>query len=326
MRKRINIMFSGFAAYHDPHRQAYYRFLCDRYDVNETNHPDYVIDGGLNFRHLKHNAVKILLTSENIIPDFNIYDYAVGSTPLAFGDRYARIPWFVFYPHFAELGKPHKMCDDELLNRDFCSFVVSNAEFGDPIRRQFFERLSEYKPIASGGAWRNSVGGPIADKLSFCRGYKFNIAFENCAYPGYTTEKLMDAYVSETIPIYYGNPHVEHDFCPDSMVLVRDRSDIERAVEEIIRLDNDDDAYLNRIKAPNILGCDYEARLESFLAGIFDQPLESARRVAEYGYQASLRQHLKIVYGVDQFVRDLPGYDLGIKLLATMRAKYRGLA
>lgn len=328
MKKQIKVKFLGFAPYHDPHQQAYYRFLCDRYELVESDAPDYIIDGGLSYEHVKYDCVKILFNGENFAPDFNFFDYAVGCSDMAFGDRYARIPWFVFYPCFADIVNRKTVADESLLRRKFCSFVVSNAEFGDPMRRRFFEALSKYKPVDSGGKWRNNVGGPVKDKLAFCHGYKFNIAFENSSVPGYTTEKIMEAYVAQTVPIYYGDPNVGKDFRLESMVRVANESDIGRAVEEIVRLDRDDDAYMRMVVAPCMVESGpeaYERRLEDFLAHIFDQPLSEARRTSPHGHQAVLRQHLRMVYGADQFVRDFPGYKMAVGLLGKFRAMRRGL-
>lgn len=327
MKKRIKIKFMGFAPYHKPYEQSYYRFLSERYDLLECDNPDYVIDGGQNFRHLKYDAVKILFNSENLIPDFNDYDYAIGSSELSFGDRYLRVPWFAFYPCFADIARRKTELDSTLLKREFCSFVVSNAEFGDPMRRLFFERLSKYKPVASGGKYLNNVGGPVKDKIEFCRRYKFNIAFENSSFPGYTTEKIMEAYVAQTVPIYYGNPNVSADFRLESMVRVADESDVERAVAEVVRLDQDDDAYLKMVTEPCLVEKDagiYEERLEQFLSAIFDQPIEKSRRLCPYGQQAVMRRHMKYVRGVDQFVRDFPGYDVAVGLLGKVRVRMRG--
>ena len=202
-------------------------------------------------------------------------------------------------------ARENQMSDAELLNRKFCSFVVSNAAFGDPMRKRFFERLSKYKKVDSGGRWMNNVGGSVKDKLAFCRGYKFNIAFENSAYPGYTTEKIMEAYAAETVPIYYGNPTIETDFRPESMVRVKDESDIERAVEEVIRLDNDDAAYLAKCRERCFAESDplvYEKKLESFLVHIFDQPLEAARRRCFYGHQAMMREHMRKLMKLDRMI------------------------
>lgn len=305
--KKIRIAFTGFAPYHDPHKQAYYRFLCEHYDIEECDRPDYVIDGGQTFHHLKYDAVKILFNSENLVPDFNDFDYAIGSSELSFGDRYIRIPWFAFYEYFNDITQRKTTLDTTLLNRKFCSFVVSNAEFGDPMRRKFFEALSKYKRVDSGGKYKNNVGGPIADKLAFCKNYKFNIAFENSSCPGYTTEKIMEAYVAQTIPIYYGNPHIATDFRPESMIRVTNEADIERAVEEVIRLDKDDDAYMKMVTAPCLVKESpdaYEHELEDFLAHIFDQPLAEARRLCPHGQQQVMRRHLKYVHTLDQKMRD----------------------
>lgn len=326
MKKQLKIKFMGFAPYHKPHEQAYYRFLSERYDLVECNAPDYIIDGGLTYEQVKHDCIKILFNGENFAPDFNFYDYALGMSDISFGDRYLRLPWFALYESFADIVQRKTEPDQKFLDRKFCSFVVSNAEFGDPMRRRFFERLSQYKRVDSGGKWLNNVGGPVRDKLEFCRGYKFNIAFENSSFPGYTTEKLMEAYVAQTLPIYYGNPTVETDFRPESMVRIRDEGDIERVIEEIVALDKDDEAYLRKVTAPCLVEKSpkvYQKRLEDFLVHIFDQPISEARRTCPYGHQAVLRQHLKIVYGADQFVRDFPGYNLAVGLLGKIRARAR---
>lgn len=307
IKKTVKVKFLGFAPYHRPQEQAYYRFLSERYDLIESDEPDYIIDAGLDFRHVKYDCVKILLNGENTVPNFNLYDYAVSSCEMTFGDRYLRMPWFAFYPHFAEIADRKSTPEESFLNRQFCSFVVSNAEFGDPMRRKFFETLSKYKFVASGGKFQNNVGGPIVDKLSFCRGYKFNIAFENSSYPGYTTEKVMDAYVAQTVPIYYGNPNVAVDFRLESMIRVSGEQDIERAVEAIIQLDRDDEAYLKMVTARCLVEDSpavYERRLEEFLAYIFDQPLDQAGRLCPYGCQAVMRQHLKPLRLFDQKMRD----------------------
>lgn len=322
--KKLKIKFTGFPPYHDPHRQLYYRFLQEHYELEECESPDYIIDGGQTFHHMKYDCVKILISSENDVPDFNAYDYAVGCQDMRFGDRYIRFPWFAAYVYFQDIRKRKTSFDETLLKRKFCSFVVSNAEFGDPLRKKFFERLSKYKRVDSGGRYMNNVGGPVGDKLAFCRDYKFNIAFENSSSPGYTTEKIMEAYVAQTVPIYYGNPEVAVDFRPDSMVHVRDAADIERAVEEIIRLDQDDEAYMKRVTAPCLTESDpsvYESRLNDFLSSIFDRPLEAARRRCRYGHQAMMARHLKWVCGLDQRMRDSALYSLGVGIVGRMRTR-----
>ena len=308
MRRKLNIDFVGFGTATPLDERLIYRLIARSYEICRGGKPDYVVVQGASAAgHGRFDdCVKVLLNGENDAPDFNAFDYAIGFDHMAFGDRYLRCPLFAMYRGFdALVSRSNGMTDDELLNRKFCSFVVSNASFCDPIRRKFFERLSKYKKVDSGGRWLNNVGGPVKDKLEFCRGYKFNIAFENSSSPGYVTEKIMEAYAAQTVPIYYGDPTVETDFRPESMVRVRDEDDIERAVEEIIRLDQDDAAYLRKVKEPCLAYDDpkkYERELESFLFHIFDQPLHEARRRCFYGHQQMMREHMRKLMKLDQWI------------------------
>ena len=291
-----------------------YKALSDEFDFKISDKPDYIIDYGLGYHHLDYDCIKIFMTSENQVPNFNYFDYALGFDDLTFGDRYVRIPHYVGYKEYAMLYDREFPDDRALLNRKFCSFVVSNG-FGNPIRRKFFERLSQYKQVDSGGRYMNNVGGPVPDKLSFCRGYKFNIAFENSSSLGYTTEKIAQAYAACSVPVYFGNPRVDADFLLDSMIVVRNDADIEKAVDEVVRLDNDDAAYLAKCKTPCLVHDDPEHfnRLRTdFFRHIFSQPLESARRICDYGYQAVQRRWTKPALRTHEFLRDTFwfGFDL----------------
>ena len=43
--------------------------------------------------------------------------------------------------------------------------------------------------------------------------FKFAICFENCAFPGYVTEKIFDCFLAGCIPVYFGAPDIT-DFIP----------------------------------------------------------------------------------------------------------------
>jgi hypothetical protein len=62
-------------------------------------------------------------------------------------------------------------------------------------------------------------------KRKFLNPYKFTIAFENYAYPGYQTEKLYDAMQINSIPIYCGDIHVDQIFNTKSFINVTDYLD-----------------------------------------------------------------------------------------------------
>jgi len=49
---------------------------------------------------------------------------------------------------------------------------------------------------------------PCEDKIETMSNYKFAVCFENVAYPGYVTEKIIDCLVSGVIPLYSGAPDI----------------------------------------------------------------------------------------------------------------------
>ena len=212
IKNLIKVQFADFWGEFNPYDNFIINVLKQNYDVLVADSPDYLFFSTFGYSHLKYNCVKIMFVGENVVPDFNLCDYAIGFDFLDFGDRYMRLPLFMVFDSFKELSKPKEVTAEHVLKRKFCSIVVSNARLSNSIRERFFRLLSEYKQVDSGGRLWNNVGGPVADKHKFISNYKFNIAFENSSVLGYTTEKIMDAMVANTVPIYWGNRWVERDF------------------------------------------------------------------------------------------------------------------
>ncbi|MDD3669035.1 MAG: glycosyltransferase family 10 [Alphaproteobacteria bacterium] len=259
--------------------------LKTRYDVVRTDKPDYLFYSVFGNAHHRFGGIRIFWTGENVVPNFNYCDYAFGFHHLDFGDRYFRLPlWRLYGPALALAQEKHlRLSDTELLDRKFCSFVVSNTKQTDGKREELFERLSAYKPVASGGRYRNNVGGPVADKIAFQSGYKFALACENTYCPGYTTEKILDAFASGCVPVYYGDPLAARDFNPDAFISAHDFATTDALIEHIKKIDADDALYLRLMRAPvfkdgKMPDALTDDRILDFLSAIFDQPLESARR------------------------------------------------
>lgn len=306
MKRKLRVRFVDFWPGFDPSSWSLYKILSEKYDLIEVDDPDYLFDGGMGFHHLKYNCLKIVKISENIVPDFNNFDYGISFDRINFGDRYIRIPCYSFTEAYKSLFGRLQPDDAFLLNRGFCSFVVSNS-VGDTMREKFFRRLSQYKKVDSGGRWMNNVGGPVKDKIAFLRRYKFNICFENSSSPGYTTEKLVEALAAPSIPIYYGDPFVTEDFKEGCMIRLTSENDIEKAVDEIVRLDKDDAAYLAKCRESCLVHEDekyFQNTLLAFLEHIFEQPIEKARRLNTFGYQATQRRNTKPACLMHQYARD----------------------
>ena len=303
IRKTIKIKFCDFADIFETAQQIR-KILSKYYELDETSSPDFLFCGGLGFDHLKYDCVKIAVLSENVAPDFNFYDYAIGFDFIEFGDRYLRMPLFPIHDAYPLLKNRIFEPQKWLVERKFCSFIVSNGSHADPLRIKFFESLSKYKKVDSGGKFMNNIGRRVLNKNEFCKQYKFNIAFENSSHIGYTTEKIMEAYAVQTIPIYYGNPEVGKDFRLDSMVRVADKNDFDRAIDEIIHLDNDDEAYLNMV-TQKCLVKDYnyyEDSMNSFLLNILEQNPYSAKRCCRYGGQLIIRRHMTLPLKIENAI------------------------
>lgn len=278
-KKNIKIKFVDFA----PNEKKFCTFLTNilskYYKVEISDNPDYVFFGLNSHNHLDYDCIRILFCGENFCPDFNIADYAIGLEYMTFRDRYIRFPFFLtslYYESFL------KAIDREKINlfkkSKFCSFVYSNS-WGDGFRRKLFDKISEYKKVDSGGKFLNNIGGPVENKYEFDLEHKFSIACENSSCPGYTTEKIVQAFAAKTIPIYWGDPCVEREFNSKSFINCNNR-DLDDILEEIKRIDNDDEIYLAMLKEKTFLGNpdEYYEDLESFLCNIFNQPKEVAFR------------------------------------------------
>lgn len=284
--KKIKIKFVDFWGDFNPHDNFIINMLRKEYDCELSETPDYLFFSTFGFIHLQYRCVKIMFIGENLTPDFNICDYALAFDHLQFGDRYMRLPLYLVRDNFKDFKPEYEFTSDEVLDRKFCSIVVSNFKNASPMRERFFKALSRYKPVDSGGRLWNNVGGPVEDKQQFISQYKFNIAFENSRSNGYTTEKLTDAMIANTLPIYWGDPMVGQDFNQQSFVYVNDYKSIDEVVEQIVELDSNDALYLEMLRQPwvnDMAMFHWEEHLLAFLKNIMEKPLDEARYLTDYG-------------------------------------------
>ena len=181
---------------------------------------------------------------------------------------------FYSIPFFERPYKPGKK---------FCATLISNG--GPYLRRNFFEALSKYKKVDSAGRWNNNIGYHVENKTKFLQDYKFSMAFENSEHSGYCTEKLTDSFAGHTIPIYWGDPDVNVIFNTKAFVWVKNEQDFDRAIQEIIKIDNDEELYKSMLKErvfndPQYVQKERE-KLRKFFRNIFDVDKEKARRIGK---------------------------------------------
>lgn len=289
MKKHIKVKFTDFWEGFVPEESLLYTILAERYDVELTDAPEYVFSSVFGREHLKYDCIKVSYTGENQSADFNLFDYAIGFDDIQFGDRYLRFPLYYFQCRECfETISNRELLNDLTDKPEFCSFVVSSS-MASSDRAVFYEKLSEYKRVNSGGRLFNNVGGPVKDKIAFLKKHKFNIAFENCSQPGYSTEKLLQAFAARTIPIYWGDPNISETFNEDAFINCHKYTSWDAVVERVKNLDNDDGALLKMLNSPIFTSDNFslEARTEAlrqFLFHIFDQSLEEAYRYSRYAW------------------------------------------
>lgn len=311
---KINFVASSSPRF-DYKKNFFYRFLAERYHVELSDKPDYLFCGCSEHKHWKYkDCIKIFYTGENVLPDFNIYDYGISFYYLTLEDRYLRFPLWLTYSWDAldkMGGVKSDLQPERLLNRKFCSFLHSSV-CCDPIREEFFKKLSRYKKVDSGGRFLNNIGYRVPDKLQFIKDYKFTIGIENSAVPGYTTEKIIEPMMVDSVPIYYGDPCVGHDFNMQSCVHLRDYDTLDDAVDAIIELDRNDDLYMAKLKeqwfSRDRIKQAYEKELEEFFARIFGRGKES--RLTDYGCQHNYRKEMRRVTPWAQTLIVEKGYGL----------------
>lgn len=209
--------------------------------------PDFVIYScfGNNFRN--YDCIRIFYAGENVRPNFHECDYAF-SFDYPESERNFRLPLYRLYEEYPQLLLPRDP-DHALKNpRRFCAFLNSNPKASERIA--FFDQLSGYRPVDGGGKVRNTLGYCVDDKLAFLQQYKFSIAFENSMHPGYTTEKLMQALVAQTIPIYWGNPLAHLDFNPKAYINCHDFGSFAEVIDVVKTIDQDDQLYRQYLSEP----------------------------------------------------------------------------
>jgi hypothetical protein len=62
--------------------------------------------------------------------------------------------------------------------------------------------------------------------------YMFSVVIENDSYESYWSEKILDAFVTGTVPIYYGSPDIGKFFNTDGIIMLNDEFDINQLTEK----------------------------------------------------------------------------------------------
>lgn len=279
------------------HNTAFGKIINEHYELEITDDPDYIFCNsyGKPYEYCQYPQIRIMISGENFIPDFNLVDYSMSVYPIQFLDRHLQ-----FSPIIIELEKMAKFKNmDRNYNRDildkknhFANFIASH-ESEHNIRGDFFKELSKYKRVESVGTYLNNmpngetVNLSMNSKIKFQEKCKFTLCFESSKHQGFVTEKISDAFLSNTIPVYYGSDTVTEIFNSNAFINCNEYPSFDDVIERIKELDNDDDKYLEMLRQPVFSDSEYLDKkykeAEGFICNIFDQPLMDAYRRSKVG-------------------------------------------
>lgn len=284
MKPEIKIAFTDWGAESRIFCDIVREILQESYTVVEDDSdPDFLFCNTFSWYHFHYDgAVKIAYYEENVYPDFNEFDYAISSVNGIENGRNLWLPLsFLFADH---ISLPQEV-PAGAAQRPFCSFIYSQDDSGAyaPVRRDFCKALMEqYAHVDCPGrilhnteapelSSREDAGSWHDSKVAYLNKFKFNIAFENSNVPGYMTEKLIDPFAADTVPIYCGSCGNVAPFPKDAMICANDYPDTESLIARIREVNENDELYLEMLaKNPfrNGFKGEFKRRLAEFLLPI----------------------------------------------------------
>lgn len=190
-------------------------------------------------------------------------DLALGMSRMVTDAKYVRFPeWipFTFEPESTKAdihnrvkaindARPHPAAEGAVL-------LASHDDYGT--RDRICRDVEAVLPITYAGRWRNNsteLWEKYDDnKREYLRNFRFNICPENVDAEGYCTEKLFDAFLSGTIPVYHGDRNNPEPglINKDAVIFWNYDGDNAEQMEKIKRLKNDENYYEEFIRQPKL--------------------------------------------------------------------------
>ena len=204
--------------------------------------------------------------------DSNKENYAwIIEPPIINGDNHIKITEPIFYNKFKLVFSHNKWIGERIPNFEFvphagtwlreddisiyqknkiCSMIFSDKQWnaGHRLRSVVYDTLKNKSSVSFFGS---GASNPIEFKIYGLKDYMFSIAMENegpqhlfAKNTDYFSEKLLDCFLTGTIPIYYWNKSIADYFDINGIILFEDTSTIDSIIENL-----SDKLYLSRIKS-----------------------------------------------------------------------------
>ena len=100
------------------------------------------------------------------------------------------------------------------------------AEYFDKTNTMDFDLFGANWP----SQYKKNYHGPVNDKLNTLRNYKFCICYENTINSGYVSEKILECFRGQCVPVYWGATNIEKYIPTDCFIDRRNFKDNEELV------------------------------------------------------------------------------------------------
>jgi len=159
----------------------------------------------------------------------------------------------------------------DISKKNMASLIASaqNQHPGHKLRHAVVNHIQKFKiDIAVIGRGYK----PFEKKEDGLKSYKYSIIIENSSEDNYFTEKLVDACLLETVPIYWGAPNISEYFDVKGFIICENFEEIIYAISKM-----SDEDYLSKIKwiKKNKKTASYHANFKKRAAQIIRQSLNN---------------------------------------------------
>jgi hypothetical protein len=184
-----------------------------------------------------------------------------------------KIDNFEFIPHGGTwLNESEIRLHDK--NKDM-SFVYSDKQWaiGHKLRHRLSNILKEHKSKVD--LFGTGSGNQIEYKISALEKYRFSIVIENSLTDDYFTEKILDCFLTGTIPIYFGTKNIINYFDSDGIIFLPKITEYDFDMNETLKLIESCDEQLYNTKLESVINNFNEAQKYIFPEKIIQEKIEN---------------------------------------------------
>ena len=141
-----------------------------------------------------------------------------------------RIDNFVYIPAGGTWMREEDMGIHEKLKSISTIFSWKTWNHGHRLRHSIYNMFKDSGKIDFYGS---GCDKPIDLKVDGLKDYRFSVVIENSIESDYFTEKLLDCFLTGTIPIYWGTKNIENYFDTNGVIFINDENELSTIIDTL---------------------------------------------------------------------------------------------